>query len=153
MWIDFSRPGKATDNAYIETFNGTLRAECLDTRWFGTLTEAKETIEAWRRGYNESRPHRALGERTPNEFACEVAANRDLTGPKAGESPLWGWYKNPGPLSDVNSLTRGGRKSRPPQVGARSRLREKLRFNRPCQFLESGYRHEEDTAVAQHTLR
>ena len=49
--IDFSRPGKPTDNAYIESFNGTLRAECLDTHWFGTMEEAKETIEAWRREY------------------------------------------------------------------------------------------------------
>jgi putative transposase len=72
--LDFSRPGKPTDNAYIETFNGTLRAECLDTHWFGTMEEAKERIEAWRREYNESRPHRALGERTPNEFAHEIAA-------------------------------------------------------------------------------
>jgi len=72
--IDFSRPGKPTDNAYIETFNGTLRAECLDTHWFGTLAEAKERIEAWRKEYNESRPHRALGERTPKEFAHGIAA-------------------------------------------------------------------------------
>jgi putative transposase len=76
--IDFSRPGKPTDNAYVESFNGTFRAECLDTHWFGTLAEAKESIEAWRKEYNESRPHRALGERTPNEFAHEVAASRDL---------------------------------------------------------------------------
>ena len=66
--IDFSRPGKPTDNAFVESFNGTLRAECLDTHWFGTLAEAKESIEAWRREYNESRPHRSPGERTPSEF-------------------------------------------------------------------------------------
>lgn len=64
----FSRPGKPTDNAYIETFNGTLRAECLDTHWFGTLAEAKENIEAWRKEYNESRPHRALGETDPERI-------------------------------------------------------------------------------------
>jgi putative transposase len=84
--IDFSRPGNPTDNAYIETFNGTLRAECLDTHWFCTMEDAKETIEAWRREYNESRPHRALGERTPNEFAHEIAANRDLMGLKTAEN-------------------------------------------------------------------
>ena len=67
--IDFSRPGKPTDNAYVESFNGTFRAECLDVHWFATLTEAKQLIEAWRREYNESRPHRSLGERTPYEFA------------------------------------------------------------------------------------
>ena len=84
--IDFSRPGKPTDNAYIETFNGTLRAECLDTHWFGTLAEAKERIEAWRKEYNESRPHRALGERTPYEFANEIAASRDLIGLQTAEN-------------------------------------------------------------------
>jgi putative transposase len=78
--IDFSRPGKPTDNAYVESFNGTLRAECLNAHWFTSLSEAKQVIEAWRREYNESRPHRALGEKTPNEFAHEVAASRDLMG-------------------------------------------------------------------------
>jgi putative transposase len=78
--IDFSRPGKPTDNAYVESFNGTFRAECLDAHWFTSLSEAKQGIETWRREYNESRPHRALGERTPSEFAHEVAASRDLMG-------------------------------------------------------------------------
>ena len=54
--IDFSRPGKPTDNAHVESFNGTLRAECLDVHWFATLTEAKQVIEDWRQEYNESRP-------------------------------------------------------------------------------------------------
>ncbi len=76
--LDFSRPGKPTDNAFIETLNKTLRVECLDTHWFGTLEEANEKIEAGRKEYNESRPHRALGEKTPNEFANEVAARRDF---------------------------------------------------------------------------
>jgi putative transposase len=76
--IDFSRPGKPTDNAFVESFNGTFRAECLDAHWFTTLKEAKQLIEAWRREYNESRPHRALGERTPYEFAHQIAASRDL---------------------------------------------------------------------------
>jgi len=65
---DFSRPGKPTDNAHVDSFNGTLRAECLDAHWFVTLTEAKQVIEDWRREYNESRPHRSLGERTPSEL-------------------------------------------------------------------------------------
>jgi hypothetical protein len=54
---------------------GTLRAECLDVHSFATLTEAKQVIEDWRREYNESRPHRSLGERTPSEFACQIALN------------------------------------------------------------------------------
>jgi putative transposase len=78
--IDFSRPGKPTDNVYVESFNRTLRSECLDAHWFATLTEAKQIIEAWPKEYNESRPHRALGERTPNEFASEFAASREPTG-------------------------------------------------------------------------
>ena len=82
----FYMPGKPTDNAFVESFNGTLRAECLDTHWFATLAEAKESIEAWRREYNESRPHRALGEKTPNEFASEIAASRDLTGQQTAEN-------------------------------------------------------------------
>ncbi len=76
--IDFSRPGKPTDNAYVESFNGTLRAECLDAHWFGNLAEACQQIEAWRTEYNASRPHRALGEQTPNEFARQIAASSDL---------------------------------------------------------------------------
>jgi putative transposase len=85
--IDFSRPGKPTDNAYVESFNGTLRLECLDAHWFTSLADAKQIIEAWRREYNESRPHRAHGERTPHEIACEFAASREFTSTKtAGDS-------------------------------------------------------------------
>jgi putative transposase len=83
--IDFSRPGKPTDNAHVESFNGTLRAECLDVHWFATLAEAKQVIESWRREYNESRPHRSLGERTPSEFACQIALNGDLPSSQAAE--------------------------------------------------------------------
>jgi putative transposase len=86
--IDFSRPGKPTDNAHVESFNGTFRRECLNAHWFMTLSEAKEITEAWRREYNESRPHGALGERTPSELACQVAASRDLTGPEGAENSL-----------------------------------------------------------------
>ena len=59
--IDFSRPGKPTDNCFVETFNGSLRDECLNVHWFESLDEAKAKIEAWRSDYNESRPHQALG--------------------------------------------------------------------------------------------
>ncbi len=67
--IDFSRPGKPTDNCFVETFNGSFRDECLNVHWFESIDEAKEKIEAWRRDYNESRPHQSLAERTPTEFA------------------------------------------------------------------------------------
>jgi putative transposase len=67
--IDFSRPGKPTDNAHVESFNGRLREECLNPHWFVSMQDAKRAIEAWRTDYNESPPHRALGNRTPKEFA------------------------------------------------------------------------------------
>ncbi|MBW2396691.1 MAG: transposase [Deltaproteobacteria bacterium] len=70
--MDFSRPGKPTDTCFIETFNGSLRDECLKVHWFETVEEAKARIEAWRRDYNESRPHRALREQTPAEFAAKT---------------------------------------------------------------------------------
>jgi putative transposase len=63
--LEFSRPGKPTDNAFAESFNGHFRAECLDCHWFAELSEARQTIEAWRLDYNTERPHRALGQATP----------------------------------------------------------------------------------------
>ncbi len=70
--IDFSRLGKPTDNCHIETFNGSFRDECLNVHWFSSLAEAKAIIEDWRRDYNESRPHSALNDMTPLEFASRV---------------------------------------------------------------------------------
>jgi len=67
--LDFSRPGKPTDNAYVESFNGRLRDGCLNANWFLSLIDAKAKIEVWRRHYNESRPRTALGWLTPREFA------------------------------------------------------------------------------------
>ncbi len=66
--IDFSRPGKPTDNSFIESFNGSLRDECLNTHWFESLDEAQQMLEAWRGQYNESRPHMALDGQSPDEF-------------------------------------------------------------------------------------
>ena len=67
--LDFSRPGKPTDNALIEAFNARLRAECLNESWFLSMADAQEKIEAWRRHYNTERPHSALGQLAPEEFA------------------------------------------------------------------------------------
>lgn len=67
--LDFSRPGKPTDNATVESFNGRLRQECLNEHWFLSLADASAKIEAWRRDYNENRPHSALEWATPTEFA------------------------------------------------------------------------------------
>ena len=82
----FSRPGKPTDNAFVESFNGTFRSECLNAHWFTSLTEAQQIVETWRAEYNESRPHRALGEKTPNEFAKEIAASRDFLESQTAEN-------------------------------------------------------------------
>ena len=66
--LEFSRPGRPTDNPFIESFNGHFREECLDQHWFANLAEAREAIEAYRVDYNGSRPHSALDNRTPAEF-------------------------------------------------------------------------------------
>ena len=66
--LDFSRPGKPTDNAFIESFNGSVRAECLNENWFLSLDDATENIEAWRVDFNEHRPPSALGNLAPNDL-------------------------------------------------------------------------------------
>jgi putative transposase len=83
--IDFSRPGRPTDNAFIETFNGSLRDECLNLHWFATVAEAKAVIEAWRKDYNESRPHMALGHRTPQEYLLRTSPSGSAKDPQAVE--------------------------------------------------------------------
>ncbi len=59
---DFSRPGKPTDNAFIEAFNSKLQAECLNAYWFTSLADAREKLEDWRRYYNEDRPNSGIGQ-------------------------------------------------------------------------------------------
>jgi len=66
--LDFSRPGKPTDNAFIESLNGKFRAECLNAHWFLSLEDAREKMETWRRDYNEQRPHSAIGNKRPIEL-------------------------------------------------------------------------------------
>ena len=68
--LDFSRPGKPTDNAFIESFNGRFRQECLNENWFLSLEDAEEKVESWRRYYNGERPHSALGNMSPREFVA-----------------------------------------------------------------------------------
>jgi putative transposase len=68
--LEFSRPGKPTDNAFVESFNGHFRAECLDQHWFASLGEARQIIEAWRVEYNTERPHRSLRQQTPAAAAA-----------------------------------------------------------------------------------
>ena len=68
--VHFIAPGKPTQNAFVESFNGRFREECLDQHWFASLTEARVVIEGWRVEYNTERPHSSLKDRTPEEFAA-----------------------------------------------------------------------------------
>ena len=68
--LDFTRPGKPTDNSYIESFNGKLRDECLNVQQFVSLADARAKIETWRIDYNQERPHGSLGDLTPMEYAA-----------------------------------------------------------------------------------
>ena len=76
------QPGKPTQNAHVESFHARLREECLHVSWFQNLFDARGKIAAWRRDYNEERPHSSLGYKTPKEFAAAQAAscNREERG-------------------------------------------------------------------------
>ncbi|HEY1017300.1 MAG TPA: IS3 family transposase [Herpetosiphonaceae bacterium] len=69
--LDFTRPGKPTDNGHSESFNGKFRDECLNQHWFLTLDDARRLIEAWRVDYNSVRPHSALGNLTPQAYCAQ----------------------------------------------------------------------------------
>ncbi len=75
--LQFIRPGKPVENAFIESFNGRFRDECLSTEWFTSLTDAQKAIESWRQDYNHVRPHSSLGGRTPAEFALDHKRNNN----------------------------------------------------------------------------
>jgi putative transposase len=66
------QPGKPTQNAYVESFNGKFRDECLNENWFVSLDHARAVISEWRRDYNEVRPHSSLGKKTPAQFAATL---------------------------------------------------------------------------------
>jgi putative transposase len=80
------QPGKPTQNARIESFNGRLREECLNLSWFQNLFDARRKIAAWRKEYNEERPHSSLGYKTPKEFAQLQAAGFDTAVREARDS-------------------------------------------------------------------
>jgi len=69
--LESSRPGKPTDNAFIESFNGSPRDECLNLHWFASLADAREKMDTWRQDYNGSRPYKGLDRRTPDEFRAQ----------------------------------------------------------------------------------
>jgi len=74
--LRFSRPGKPTDNPFIESFNGRLRQECLNQSWFISVEDARKKIEDWRIDYNKNRPHRSLGNLSPETFWASWRQNQ-----------------------------------------------------------------------------
>src|SRR5262249_3981917 len=75
--LDFSRPGKPTDNATIESFNARVRRECLSQHYFSTLAEAQTVLRAYQDDFNKQRPHSSLGQKTPPEFFAGRNVNAD----------------------------------------------------------------------------
>jgi putative transposase len=106
--LHFIEPGKPVQNAFIESFNGKMRDECLNEHWFLSLGEARETMEAWRRDYNEVRPHSSLGNRTPQEFTGAGAALPPPSRPgeknKSQKLPWnshYDWYRKRGQVTNA----------------------------------------------------
>jgi len=85
--LHFIDPGKPVQNAFIESFNGKFRDECLNQSWHTSLDDARRSIEAWRTDYNTVRPHSSLGYLTPVEYAATVAA-RPASPPTPVVSPM-----------------------------------------------------------------
>jgi hypothetical protein len=76
--LEFIQPGKPTQNAYIESFNGRLRDECLNANWFTSLTDARRKIETWRQDYKQQRPHSSLNYLPPAEFARNTSGDAGM---------------------------------------------------------------------------
>jgi transposase InsO family protein len=88
--LHFIEPGKPVQNAFIESFNGKFRDECLNQNWFVSLNDARQIIENWRVDYNTVRPHSSLGYLTPEEFAARAAARpASPPTPVAPTTPMW----------------------------------------------------------------
>jgi putative transposase len=86
--LRFIRPGKPIENAFVESFNGKFRDECLNEHWFASVAEARMLIEAWRVDYNTVRPHSALCGATPEQFA------NSLCGRSPAQTPTRADWKN-----------------------------------------------------------
>jgi len=102
-------PGKPVQNAHVESFHGKLRDECLNASWFANLFEARQKIAAWRKEYNEERPHSSLGYKTPSAFAAAYAARGEsAVVASAGENrATWEEKREEAPKSGV-SVESGG---------------------------------------------
>ena len=119
--MEYSRPGKPTDNAWIESFNGTLREECLNVHCFDDLIAARRNLQAWQQEYNESRPHRSLidfiggadGDRTHDLLTASQALSQ------AELQPLrWNRAGGAGTLKRTGREERWAAASRAPTRGA-----------------------------------
>jgi putative transposase len=77
--LDYSRPGRPTDNPFIESFNGSFRDECLNTNWFLSLEDARDKIESFRRDYNAYRPHSSLLGKTPDQIESEMQIDPEIS--------------------------------------------------------------------------
>jgi hypothetical protein len=97
--LDFTHPGKPTQNGQIESFTGRLRDECLNVNQFTSLADAREQIERWRIDYNDLRPHSSLGNLTPSEFAIQRQENGPQRWCKSSR-----WLSTNGPMGNF----RGG---------------------------------------------
>jgi putative transposase len=86
--LDFSRPGKPTDNAFIEAFNSKFRSECLNAHWFMSLDDARSKMEDWRRYYNEERPHSGIGQNVPIQLHNSGGASSPPLAKEAENSSL-----------------------------------------------------------------
>lgn len=117
--MHYSRPGKPTDNPFVESFNGSFRDECLNAHWFLSLKDAKDKIEIWRKDYNEYRPHSSLNQLTPTEFIEQ----RLIQGPI--DSPLSGT-----PSSDPMIFAASG-KVRAVSEKSSDQLKDRKLFNAP----------------------
>ena len=98
--LEFIRPGRPAENGFIESFNGRLRDECLNTELFFCLADARQKLEKWRRDYHESRPHSSLGGLSPVEHlrsqGLETRQNRSANGETLYSSwPRSRWQFNP----------------------------------------------------------
>ncbi len=107
--LRFIDPGKPVQNAFIESFNGRFRDECLNQHWFISLAHARRVVETWRLDYNRARPHSSLGYLTPDEFALSVRAVTPAPYSNRPDSSLE-WTKEWGQVSTSTWKAQFGRK-------------------------------------------